>query len=130
MFSKIVKYIIINCMTKKKDGPISWYERMHNPELNDPKDYMYGNEYVYDKLVDTTTLVNGVLVTNSEVKKVDCRDNFKGFHYYDFSIDSLAATGNVGKIGSVSKLSKGSMAAADSLDSIEVNNSVDTDVEK
>lgn len=78
---------------------------------------------VYYEQVDNSILKDGVLTVVSEQRKCKLADRDKGFKWYDFSIDSLAASGMLSQ-ASFMQLEQGSIAAADALDAIVLENNV------
>lgn len=79
---------------------------------------------VYYEQVDNSILKDGVLTVVSEQRKCKLADRDKGFKWYDFSIDSLAASGMLSQ-ASFMQLEQGSLAAADALDNIVITDSND-----
>lgn len=77
---------------------------------------------VYYEQVDNSILKDGVLTTVSEQRKYKLADRDKGFKWFDFSIDSLAASGMLSQ-ASFMQLEQGSIAAADALDNIVITDS-------
>lgn len=77
---------------------------------------------VYYEQVDNSILKDGVLTTVSEQRKCKLADRDRGFKWYDFSIDSLAASGMLSQ-ASFMQLEQGSIAAADALDAIVITDS-------
>lgn len=104
----------------EKEKRLNYYDRVHDPEWSKIDFGTTDSDYMYDVNVPTTELVNGVLHTTNVLKDIDVRKNFDGVNWFDFSIDSLAVTGNLQKV-SVSGLQLDKFDAADRIDNIDVS---------
>lgn len=110
-----------------KNYRISHAERMaRSTEL-----YPHTGEIVtptYTESIETSALENGILVKKVETVTKKVADRDKGFTWYDFSIDSLSASGMLSQMA-FSQLEQGSIAAADALDAISFDNNNDVNNE-
>ena len=86
-----------------------------------------------DEVVSTSELVDGVLVKKNELKKVDTTERNKGLNYWDFSVDSLSASGAIADL-KFSQLSGDRMDIADSIgvqaDNMSVVDNNDKNIEE
>lgn len=79
----------------------------------------YENAPTTEQVISTVTdVVRGVSVKSSEVKTVNLSDRYKGLTAYDFSIDSLAASGMLNQMSFSTLSDSNSFGVVDRLDVI------------